>query len=157
MSESKTMQRQGTTRRASSGAFSRWMQRTMNARVITKIRGNGGRFKGMDLLILHTAGRRSGQARQSPLAWFPDGDAWLVVASGGGERHPGWYLNLIAHPERAAAELPGGGDPVAVTPSVLEGAAREQAWQRIATVQPRIAKYQRKTERRYPVIRLVAR
>jgi F420H(2)-dependent quinone reductase len=38
---------------------------------------------GMDVLILHTAGRRSGQPRQSPVAGFPDGrNAWLIVAGG---------------------------------------------------------------------------
>jgi deazaflavin-dependent oxidoreductase (nitroreductase family) len=47
----------------------------------------------MELLILHTVGRRSGQPRESPVAWFADGeDAWLIVASGGGSRHPDWYF-----------------------------------------------------------------
>jgi F420H(2)-dependent quinone reductase len=41
------------------------------------------------------------------VAWFADGqDAWLIVASGGAA-HPDWYLNLMAHPERASIELPG--------------------------------------------------
>ncbi|OUS84161.1 nitroreductase/quinone reductase family protein, partial [Rhodococcus sp. NCIMB 12038] len=67
------------------GAFSRWMQRKMNARMNRKIRRGHGQFMGMDVLILNTVGRRSGQPRQSPLAWFADGDdARLVVASGGG-------------------------------------------------------------------------
>jgi hypothetical protein len=84
----------------------------------------------MDVLILHTVGRRSGQPRQSPVAWFADGqDAWLAVASGG-RLHPDWYLNLVANPDRA------------------------QAWQRITAAQPRYAKYQRKTDREYPVVRL---
>jgi hypothetical protein len=28
---------------------------------------------GMDVLILHTLGRRSGQPRETPVAWFADG------------------------------------------------------------------------------------
>ncbi|WP_255279606.1 hypothetical protein [Actinomadura madurae] len=44
-----------------------------------------------------------------------------------------------------------------MTPQRLEGADREQAWRRIAAAQPRIAKYQSKSDRRYPVIRLVPR
>jgi deazaflavin-dependent oxidoreductase (nitroreductase family) len=126
----------------------------MNARTNARIRRKGGKFMGMDLLILHTVGRRSGQQRQSPVAWFADGeDAWLIVASGGGRRHPDWHLNLMAHPGRASIELPGR-DTMPVTPHRLDGADREQAWQRITAAQPRYAKYQRKTDREYPVIRL---
>jgi deazaflavin-dependent oxidoreductase (nitroreductase family) len=45
------------------------------------------RHERMDVLILHTVGRRSGQPRETPVAWFADGeDAWLVVASGGKTR-----------------------------------------------------------------------
>jgi hypothetical protein len=59
----------------------------------------------------------------------------------------------MAHSDRASIELPGR-DAVQVTPHRLEGADREQAWQRIATAQPRIAKYQSKSDREYPVVRL---
>jgi deazaflavin-dependent oxidoreductase (nitroreductase family) len=140
----------------STGPVSRWVQQKMNARMNRNIRRGRGSFLGMDVLILHTVGRRSGQPRQSPVAWFADGqDAWLIVASGGGA-HPDWYLNLMAHPERASIELPGR-DPVPVTPQRLDGADREQAWQRITAAQPRYAKYQRKTDREYPVVRLTLR
>jgi deazaflavin-dependent oxidoreductase (nitroreductase family) len=146
----------GGRRRGSPGAVSRWVQHRMNARMNRKIRRGRGRFLGMDVLILHTVGRRSGQPRQSPVAWFADGqDAWLIVASGGHE-HPDWYLNLVAHPERASIELPGG-DTVPATPHRLDGADRAQAWQRITAAQPRYAKYQRKTDREYPVVRLTLR
>jgi deazaflavin-dependent oxidoreductase (nitroreductase family) len=137
--------------------LSQWVQRTMNARTSARIRKGRDRMMGMDVLVLHTVGRRSGAARETPLAWFPDGDARLVVASGGGARNPDWYGNLTAHPERVAIGLPGGEDPVPVTPHTLEGADREQAWERIATAQPRIAKYQRKSDRQYPVVRLTPR
>jgi deazaflavin-dependent oxidoreductase (nitroreductase family) len=143
-------------RSGSPGAVSRWMQHRANARTNAKVRRGRGRSMGMDLLILHTVGRRSGQARETPVAWFADGEgegAWLVVASGGGRRHPDWYANLMAHRDRASVELPGG-DTVPVTPYRLDGADREEAWQRITATQPRYAKYQRKTEREYPVIRL---
>jgi deazaflavin-dependent oxidoreductase (nitroreductase family) len=136
------------------GAVSRWVQRKMNARMNRKIRRGRGRFMGMDALILHTVGRRSGQPRETPVAWFADGeDAWLIVASGGGSQHPDWHVNLMAHPDRASIELPGR-DTVPVTPHRLDGADREQAWQRITAAQPRYAKYQSKSNREYPVIRL---
>jgi len=141
-------------RKTGPGALSRWVQRKMNARMTTRIRRKGGKYLGMDLLILHTVGRRSGQLRESPVTWFADGeDAWLIVASGGGKLHPDWYVNLMAHPERASVEMHGC-DASPVTPRRLDGDDRAQAWQRITEAQPRYAKYQRKSEREYPVVRL---
>lgn len=139
------------------GAFSRWMQRKMNVRMNRKVRRGHGKFMGMDVLILNTVGRQSGQPRQTPVAWFADGDnARLVIASGGGSQHPDWHANLMAHPEQASIELPGS-DSVPVSAHQLDGPDREQAWQRIAAAQPRIAKYQSKSDRQYPVIRLTPR
>jgi deazaflavin-dependent oxidoreductase (nitroreductase family) len=141
----------------SPGGFSRWMQRTANARTNRRIRRGKGRMMGMELLVLHTVGRRSGQQRESPVAWFADGDdAWLILASGGGDRHPDWYANLTAHPDRVSIELPGRA-AVPVTPRTLDGPDRERAWQRIAAAQPRMAKYQAKSGRQYPVVRLTRR
>lgn len=140
------------------GPFSRWMQQKMNARANTKMRRKGtGQFMGMELLILHTVGRRSGQLRESPVAWFADGqDSWLIVASGGGSQHPDWYVNLMTHPDQASVEFPGR-DAQPVTPTRLSGADREPVWQHITTAQPRLAKYQSKSDREYPVVRLTPR
>jgi F420H(2)-dependent quinone reductase len=41
-----------------------------------------------------------------------------------------------------------------VVPAQLDGDARAQAWQRITQAQPRYARYQEKTDRVLPVIRL---
>jgi deazaflavin-dependent oxidoreductase (nitroreductase family) len=139
------------------GAFSRWMQQRMNARMNRKVRRGRGKFMGMDVLILHTVGRHSGQPRETPVAWFADGeDARLIVASGGGSQHPDWFANLMDHADQASIELPGG-DAIPVAPQRLQGDDREQAWQRIAAAQPRIAKYQAKSDRQYPVVRLSPR
>jgi deazaflavin-dependent oxidoreductase (nitroreductase family) len=136
------------------GKFSRWLQQKANARMNRKIRGGRGDFMGMEVLILNTVGRRSGQPRETPVAWFAGDDgAKLVVASGGGDLNPDWHANLVAHPDQASIELPGE-DAVAVTPRVLAGAERERAWQVISAANPRMAKYQSKSERQYPIIRL---
>ncbi|MEE2032596.1 nitroreductase family deazaflavin-dependent oxidoreductase [Rhodococcus chondri] len=148
---------QRTRKSRGPGAVSRWMEHTANARAKRKIRRGHGKFMGMDVLILHTVGRRSGRPRETPLMHLPDGEhAVLVVASGGGDRNPDWHANLVAHPDQASIELPGR-EPVPVTPHELEGAERERAWQRVAAAQPRIAKYQSKAGRRYPLIRLTHR
>ena len=50
-------------------------------------------------LIVHTIGARTGQKRANTLSYAKDGDAYLVVASKGGDpRAPGWYHNLRANP-----------------------------------------------------------
>ena len=36
------------------------------------------------LLVLHTTGRRSGKARETPLSYTKDGDTYVVIASDGG-------------------------------------------------------------------------
>ncbi|MGW6280243.1 nitroreductase family deazaflavin-dependent oxidoreductase [Kribbella sp. NPDC055071] len=138
------------------GQLSRWLQRTMNARTSAKIRRGRGQLMGMNVLILSTVGRRTGEPRDTPLAWFADGESWLVVASGGGSHHPDWHANLMSRPDQATVEL-GGGKPTPVTPHTLAGADRAEAWQRIVAAQPRYAKYQTKSDREYPVIRLSPR
>ncbi|MFI5733578.1 nitroreductase family deazaflavin-dependent oxidoreductase [Kribbella sp. NPDC051587] len=139
------------------GALSRWFQRTVNGRAIRKIRRGRATMMGMDLLVLTTVGRRSGLTRENPVAWFADGpDAWLLVASGGGSQHPGWYANLLANPGAATAELPGRG-VFAVTPERLTGSSYDAAWASVVEAQPRFAKYQEKSARKYPVVRLTPR
>ncbi|SDS89324.1 nitroreductase family deazaflavin-dependent oxidoreductase [Jiangella sp. DSM 45060] len=147
-----------TSKKGAPGRLSLWFQRRMNARTVGKIRRKGtARMMGMDMLILHTAGRRSGQPFETPVAWYADDDgARLVVASGGGSGDPNWYLNLTAHPDRAAVELPGE-QARPVTPHTLDGADRDEAWQRIVAANPRFAKYQKKSDRQYPVVRLSER
>ncbi|WP_198663990.1 nitroreductase family deazaflavin-dependent oxidoreductase [Jiangella endophytica] len=147
-----------TRKKGTPGRLSLWFQRRTNTKTVAKMRRKGkGRMMGMDVLILHTAGRRSGQPFLTPIAWYADDDGGrLVVASGGGSADPNWYLNLTAHPDRASAELPGE-KPRPVTPHTLDGADRDEAWQRIVAANPRFAKYQTKNDRLYPVVRLTER
>jgi deazaflavin-dependent oxidoreductase (nitroreductase family) len=133
----------------------------MNGRMLKKVRKGKGTFMGMDVLVLGTTGRRSGERRETPVAWFPDTDgtdseAKVIVASGGDTQHPDWFLNLMAHADQASMELPGG-QVRAVEPERLVGEDRERAWATIAEAAPRIAKYQAKSERVYPLVRLTPR
>src|SRR3954470_18948671 len=51
-------------------------------------------------LLLTTTGRKSGERFIFPLFYGRDGDIYVIVASkGGAPEHPGWYRNLLAHPE----------------------------------------------------------
>ncbi len=112
------------------------------------------RFNGMDLLYLTTVGARSGQQRTNPVARFDDdGGGWVVVASAGGSaQHPGWYHNIVAHPDQVWAEVSGTKHRVEV--EQLEGDVRARAWERVTQSVPSFEGYLDKTDRQLPVLRL---
>jgi deazaflavin-dependent oxidoreductase (nitroreductase family) len=103
-----------------------------------------------------TRGRRQ-PGTGGPVGWFPgQDDSWLIVASAAGAaRNPAWYHNLAAHPDQAWIETPG--RKVAVTAEQLHGAERDEAWRQITAAAPRLADYQRATDRELPIIHLVPR
>ncbi len=100
-------------------------------------------------------GRQDRPAAGDPAWLVPRRDAWLIVASfGGNAKNPAWYHNLAAHPDQAEIEV--GGRKLKVTATQLTGADRDAAWQRIIAAQPRYAGYQTKTDREIPILRLTA-
>lgn len=137
----------------SAGRLMRWF----NSWNMKRIRQKGGKVMGMDALVLTTVGRKSGAERSTPVAFLPDGDnAWLIAASANGAaNNPAWYYNIAAHPDQVRIEL--AGRNVSVDAEQLHGQAREDAWRRITNELPRFAKYEEKTDREIPVIRLQAR
>jgi deazaflavin-dependent oxidoreductase (nitroreductase family) len=143
----------GTRPRGSPGAIGRWVKKQM----MRQHRRSGWKFRGMNVLFLTTIGRKSGAEYTTPVAWFPgEGGTWLIVASAAGSAHnPAWYHNVAGHPDRVQIEFQGQKMPV--TAEQLTGTAREQAWRQITAAQPRYAKYQQKTDRQLPVIRLAPR
>ena len=52
-------------------------------------------------LILHTRGAKSGEPRDAPLMYTPDGAGRAIVAGTNfaGSRHPAWTTNLLATPD----------------------------------------------------------
>lgn len=151
MNSSTSSGTRGARPQRSPGPFVRWLRQRM-----MKQHRRSGKFMGMDILFLTTVGRKSGERRETPVAWFPDGsDAWLIVASAAGAaRNPDWYLNMANRPDQVWAEIPAQKRKLRVRTLQLEGGERQAAWQRITEAQPRFAKYQEKTDRVLPVIRL---
>jgi deazaflavin-dependent oxidoreductase (nitroreductase family) len=78
-----------------------------------------------------------------------------VASANGATKNPAWYYNLAANPDRTRIEVDG--RKIAVTPEQLHGKERDEAWQQIITAAPRFAKYEQKTDRDLPIIRLVPR
>ncbi len=116
------------------------------------------RLMGCDSLMLTTIGRKSGIERNVRIACFPDRVAgnWLIVAAAGGTAaNPAWYRNIAAHPDRVTIEF--GGRRTAVTAEQLHGAERTEAWRQIVAVARQFARFQEKTDRELPVIRLTPR
>jgi deazaflavin-dependent oxidoreductase (nitroreductase family) len=118
------------------------------------MRMTGGRVKttlnAPTVLLVHT-GRKSGEERRTPLAYFTDGDDVVLIASRGGhEKNPPWYHNLRANPE---VELWTGHDGGRYRAREAEGAERERLWKLATEFYPGFDSYQRRAgSRRIPVI-----
>lgn len=109
------------------------------------------RDTGLAVIVLTTRGRRSGKLRKSPLMRVEHGGRYALVASvGGAPRHPVWYHNLTADP--SAATIQDGPEPFDVTVRQLDGAERDEWWQRAVAAFPPYAEYQQKTDRVIPVL-----
>ncbi|MDH2442623.1 nitroreductase/quinone reductase family protein [Amnibacterium sp. CER49] len=125
-----------------------------NDKVIAEFRDNNGtvtRF-GRNLVLIHHIGAKTGTERVAPArAIRDDRDTWLVAASkGGAPDNPGWYYNLITHPD-VRIETPDEGI-VAVHAEVLQGAERDDAWERFKEAAPGFRDYEQRTTRRIPVV-----
>lgn len=108
------------------------------------------RDTGLPVIVLTTQGRRSGKLRKSPLMRVEhDGQYALVASVGGAPRHPVWYLNLR---DSGSATVQDGPEPFDVTVREVEGEEREQWWRRAVAAFPPYAEYQKKTDRRIPVL-----
>lgn len=121
--------------------------------VMRRTRGSlAGRFK-VHALVLTTVGRRSGRSRDVVLQYFPDGDAFVVVATNdGGATDPAWYLNLAAS---GKAHVEVDGRRVAVSVTELAGEDAAAWWQRIVSWSPDYERYARAASRNFPILRLV--
>jgi deazaflavin-dependent oxidoreductase (nitroreductase family) len=125
-----------------------------NARIIEEFRASGGRvggmFEGTPLLLLHHTGAKSGQSRVNPLAYRRDGERYVVFASkAGAPTNPDWYHNLKAHPE---VTIEVGTETIKAVASEAEGEERDRLFQAQADRSPQFAEYQRRTERKIPVM-----
>jgi len=130
-----------------------------NRQVIEEFRANGGKVGGpwehTPLLLLTTTGAKSGERRITPMGYMPDGDRLIVFASAGGApTHPGWYHNLLAHPE-VTVEV--GTETFDALAAVTEDSQRDRLWTKGVKLYPSLAEHQAKTTRQTPVIALSRR
>lgn len=112
----------------------------------------GGNLLGIQMLLLTTRGRKTGQSRTLPLAYVEIEDEFVVVASNGGaEKPPAWWLNLQAQP---IAEVQVRGERYEVSWEPVPQAKRMAYWRALQAAIPAYRMYRTRTDREIPLIRL---
>lgn len=125
-----------------------------NKQIIEEFRANGGKvggqFAGANLLLLHTLGAKSNQPRINPLAYFKDGDNYVIIASkGGAPSNPDWYYNILAHPD---VTLEIGTEQFKAHATVPERAERDRIFANVVKQAPGFGEYQKNNPRVIPVV-----
>lgn len=117
----------------------------------------GGRVQLASLLVpslvLHSVGARTGEPRETPLMYTPDGRGRAIVAgtSFARARHPAWTYNLLAHPE---ASITVRRRTMAVRATLVPDDERDAAWARIEAQWPGYRMYERESGRVVRLFRL---
>jgi len=126
---------------------------TVHRRLFRLSRGAvGRRLVDNDMLLLTTAGHRTGRLHTVPLLYVMDGDSPIVIASWGGRHdHPHWYANLVADPA-VMVQIRGRRFPATASP--MAEPERSTWWAHVVDAYAGYAVYQSRTERRIPVVRL---
>src|SRR5579884_3300137 len=100
---------------------------------------------GMTNLILTTTGRRSGKPYSTPLYFGEDAGRYVLIGSyAGSDKHPQWYLNLVADPNVTVQIR---GERFAARARTARGEERERLWRMMAARFPRYEEYRQATER----------
>ncbi|HNB42394.1 MAG TPA: nitroreductase family deazaflavin-dependent oxidoreductase [Anaerolineales bacterium] len=124
-----------------------------NRKIIEEFRENEGRvasFARQPLLLLTHTGAKTGKQRTNPLAYFRDGDRYVIVASkGGAPTNPDWYYNLSANP-RASIEV--GNEQFEVVAEQAEPVERERIFAMIVSLNPTFKDYENKAGRIIPLM-----
>ncbi|HEY7202215.1 MAG TPA: nitroreductase family deazaflavin-dependent oxidoreductase [Candidatus Dormibacteraeota bacterium] len=126
----------------------------VNREMVERYRATAGHIPNTSgpsgMLLLTTTGARTGEQHTAPMMYRTDGDRLVVFASNaGGERAPGWYHNLVAHPD-VTVEV--GADRFAATAEVTSGDERERLWRLFP-----FPEHQEKAGREIPVVVLERR
>ena len=110
----------------------------------------GNRMGGQSVLLLHTVGRKSGKPFTTPLSYYRDGSAYLVVASNWGKDvHSAWFYNLLEHPQTT---IQVGGKVIPVEARPAEGEEYDRLWALVTRLNDQYIKYQTGLARKIPIV-----
>lgn len=121
---------------------------------------SGGRFgarwmHGAPVLLLTTIGKKSGEARTTPLLYLEDGQRVLLVGSQGGmSKNPLWVGNIDAEPN---VEIQIGSNTRKMRGRRGTDEEKARYWPALTRMYPDFADYQARTTRDIPVIVLEPR
>lgn len=122
-----------------------WMYQRTNGKL-------GGRIQGLQVLLLTTTGRRTGKQRTMPLGFFEYDGCYVITASNLGlDTQPGWFHNLISHPQVA---LQIRDKKLAAVATPADPLLRKQLWGRLMEIAPGYGAYQKRTSREIPIVLL---
>jgi deazaflavin-dependent oxidoreductase (nitroreductase family) len=104
---------------------------------------------GVPVLLLTVAGRKTGVDHTTAVAYFKEGESFVVTGSAGGApSDPQWFRNL-RHADRAVIEV--GPKKIGVSVSVAGAEEHKVLWAKLVAAAPSFAKYQTKVEREIPM------
>ena len=127
-----------------------WIYEKTRGRVFTK-------SMRMHHLLLYTVGRKSGRTNTSCLPyWVDSGGQRIIVASlAGAPRHPAWFHNLADRAANPEVRVRDKRELFWARADVLRGEERERIWAALIVDRPFYARYQDRTEREIPLVRIV--
>ncbi len=106
----------------------------------------------LPMLLMTSIGRKSGQARETQLAYLADGGDYIIVASAMGQaRHPDWRYNIEANGD---VEVLTDGQSFKARAERLSDEEKADFWPKIKRAIPQMNVYERRTDRNIRVFRL---
>jgi F420H(2)-dependent quinone reductase len=122
-----------------------------NAFLLRISRGRiGSKLGTQTILLLETIGRKTGQLREIPVAYFFHEGKYLIVASNWGkEKNADWYLNLLKNPR---AKLTVNGKTIHTEAHDTQGDEYARLWDFATEKHPPYLNYQKMTSRRIPIV-----
>ena len=123
----------------------------LNAFLIRLTNGRiGGKLGTQTILLLETIGRKTGQPRVIPIAYFFHEGVYLIVASNWGkDKDADWYLNLLKTPR---AKLTVIGKTIPVEAHTAQGDEYARLWKFATERHPPYLNYQKMTSRHIPIV-----
>src|SRR5262249_20771023 len=110
----------------------------------------GGRMAGLNVLLLTTTGRKTGQSRIAPLGYFKqDGNFVVIASNGGADQNPAWFYNLKSNPQ---GNIQIGNKQLPARAEIPDTEKRKRLWAELVEMAPTYKRYEERTKREIPLV-----